>query len=107
MITVFYLVAMYANSGVSISPRFDPELNIPVASARSFFGNHSETVLMQAGKFPASPRPRAKRAPAKPQKERAAAWAMAAMLQSPTAHASPVRVPSTSMMRPEMNSPIA
>jgi membrane-bound serine protease (ClpP class) len=38
-----------------------PALKIPVASARSFFGNHSETVLIEAGKFPASPRPRTKR----------------------------------------------
>ena len=30
---------------------------MPVARARSFFGNHSATVFIEAGKLPASPRP--------------------------------------------------
>ena len=34
-----------------------PELKIPVASALSFFGNHSETAFIAAGKLPASPIP--------------------------------------------------
>ena len=38
-------------------PILAPELKIPVASARSRLGNHSATVLMQAGKLAASPRP--------------------------------------------------
>jgi len=49
-------------SGVIIAPMFVPELKIPVASARSFFGNHSATHLMLAGKTPASPNPKAERA---------------------------------------------
>ena len=37
-----------------IAPIFEPELNIPVANARSFLGNHSATVLIEAydGVFP-------------------------------------------------------
>ena len=41
---------------------FVPALKIPVASALSFFGNHSATHLMLAGKTPASPNPSADRA---------------------------------------------
>jgi len=44
-----------------------------LAKARSFFGNHSATVLMEAGKLAASPRPRAKRAMPKPSGVRARA----------------------------------
>jgi len=40
-------------NGATIAPTFVPELNMPVASARSFFGNHSATVFMAAGKFDA------------------------------------------------------
>ena len=39
----------------------EPALKIPVAKARSFFGNHSETLLVAAGKLPDSPKPRTKR----------------------------------------------
>ncbi len=38
-------------------PTAVPELNIPVARALSFRGNHSETALTAAGKLPASPIP--------------------------------------------------
>ena len=37
------------------TPTLVPELKIPVASARSRFGNHSATVLIAAGKLAASP----------------------------------------------------
>src|SRR5829696_2439478 len=56
-------------NGVASAPIFVPELKMPVASARSFFGYHSETVLIDAGKFPASPRPKRKRATMKPTTE--------------------------------------
>src|SRR6059036_2197996 len=46
-------------SGVTSAPMFVPELKIPVASARSFLGNHSATVLIAAGKLPDSPIPSA------------------------------------------------
>src|SRR5215204_3020696 len=57
-----YNVIGGTTSGVTSAPTFVPELKIPVAFARSCFGNHSATVLIAAGKFPASPRPRKKRA---------------------------------------------
>src|SRR4051812_27737974 len=72
-------------SGAIIAPTLDPGLKIPVASARSFFGNHSATVFTAAGKFPASPSPSAKRATPNPKTDRAPAAAMAARLQTVTA----------------------
>ena len=39
-------------NGATIAPTFEPALKMPVAKARSFFGNHSATVLIAAGKFP-------------------------------------------------------
>src|SRR4029077_9992871 len=50
--------------GVTIAPTFVPELKMPGAIARSFFGNHSATALIEPGKLPASPMPRLKRAAA-------------------------------------------
>src|SRR2546427_12967546 len=66
------------------TPTFVPALKIPVASARSLRGNHSATVLMHAGKFPASPNPSAKRAKLKPVTVVTSAWAIAARLQNKT-----------------------
>src|SRR5215831_1400271 len=60
-------------SGVIIAPTLVPALKIPVASARSFFGNHSATVFKLDGKTPASPKPSAPRAIANVKKEFAAA----------------------------------
>ena len=48
--------------GAMIAPMLVPELKIPVASARSFLGNHSAVALMAAGKFPDSVTPKAARA---------------------------------------------
>ncbi len=115
-----------------MAPTFVPELKMPVASARSFFGNHSATVLIDAGKFPASPNPSRNRIRANPaaapvssttdrpvfgsrltvgsfiQSMRSAtACPTAATLQMPTAMAKPRRVPSLSMMLPARRSPIA
>src|ERR1043165_6532358 len=59
-------VSQKTTGGVTIAPMLVPELNIPVASARSFLGNHSATVLIAAGKLPASPRPSRKRTAMKP-----------------------------------------
>src|SRR3954469_20537895 len=64
--------------GAMMAPMFEPELKMPVASARSFFGNHSATVLIDAGKFPDSPMPSANRAAAKPKTECAKACDAAA-----------------------------
>ena len=50
------------SNGAKIAPIFAPVLKIPVATERSFGGNHSVTTRIAAGKFPDSPRPSAKRA---------------------------------------------
>src|SRR5438270_8834283 len=76
-----------ARSGVTMAPTLVPALKMPVAKARSFFGNHSATDLMLAGKTPASPKPKAERAAAKLTKDPAAAWAMEARLQKAIAKA--------------------
>ena len=111
---------------------FVPELKIPVASARSFWGNHSATVLIDAGKLPASPKPSAKRASANPAAapesvtmekpafasrlsigrcrlgiQSAAPCAIAARLHTTTASANPRRVPIRSMIRPAKINPSA
>src|SRR5215217_7888028 len=54
------------NKGVASAPMFVPELNRPVERARSFFGNHSATVFIDAGKLPASPIPSRNRATINP-----------------------------------------
>ena len=54
-----------------------PELKRPVARARRSAGDHSVMALMAAGKLPDSPRPRKKRARAKPATEATRACAMA------------------------------
>ena len=94
-------------AGATTAPTLVPALKMPVANARSFLGNHSATVLMEAGKLAASPRPRAKRAIPKPRAERAAAWNMAATLQRVIARAKPRRVPIRSSRRPVTSSPRA
>ena len=55
-------------AGAMIAPTLVPALKRPVAKARSFFGNHSATDLIAAGKLAASPRPSAKRAAPKPKR---------------------------------------
>src|SRR5687767_14109409 len=52
--------------GVTSAPTLVPALKIPVAVARSRLGNHSATILIEPGKFPASPSPSANRAAMKP-----------------------------------------
>src|SRR5260370_38468366 len=64
-----------ARSGVTMAPTLVPALKMPVARARSFLGNHSATLLMLAGKTPASPEPRGTRGGAKRPKETPAASA--------------------------------
>jgi len=70
-----------------MAPMFEPALKMPVARARSRFGNHSATVLIAAGKFPASPRPNRKRAIPNPTALRTSAWLIAAALQMQIASA--------------------
>ena len=90
-----------------MAPRFDPALNIPVANARSFLGNHSATVLMLAGNTPDSPKPKADLATIKLVKELPRACPMEARLQKTMDSAYPSRVPSRSMTRPTSNMPTA
>src|SRR6266850_5287279 len=105
--------------GARIAPTFVPALKMPVASARSRRGNHSATVLIAAGKFPASPRPRTNRARRKPATDAeyfrpitastpdivapyagAHAVAIAAKDQTVSASAYPFFAPNRSMIRP-------
>src|SRR2546422_892374 len=76
-------------------------------SERSRCGNHSAVVLMAAGKLPASPRPRKKRAIPKPSAEAAKACAMEARLHNHMITTKPMRQPSLSTIRPATTSPIA
>src|SRR5258708_26817299 len=81
-------------SGAIVAPALVPELNMPVARARSFLGNHSATVLIAAGKLPDSPKPRAKRTTPKPSTLRTKGCAVAARLHIPLAGEYPVRGPT-------------
>src|SRR5260370_32860210 len=74
-------------SGVTIAPTLVPALKIPVASARSFLGNHSATHLMLAGNTPASPNPKADQAATKLENENAIACPIDARLQKTMATA--------------------
>src|SRR5947199_9729521 len=94
-------------NGATIAPTFEPLLKMPVASARSFFGNHSATVLIQAGKLPASPRPSAKRALPKPHAERATERHMAPIDQQTTETEKPLRVPNVAIRYQTTRSPTA
>ena len=93
-------------SGVKTAPIFAPELNIPVASARSLRGNHSVTALTAAGELPASPNPSAKRATPNPITLWASPCAAQAALQRATDNEYPARAPSRSMSEPNASNPI-
>src|SRR5947207_10152000 len=101
------LASQGTNKGVTRAPTLVPELNRPVASARSFLGNHSPTDLIEAGKFPASASPRPNRAAQNPPTDRANPCAAAAMLQRITASEKPGLTPMRSMKPPTASSPIA
>jgi len=96
------------NHGTSTPPMFEPELNIPVARARSLFGNHSAVALMAAGKFPPSPRPSKILQTKKPivalpnsvPISGAKACSIEASPQNEQAKTNPQRSPNTSIKRP-------
>src|SRR3569833_3246320 len=67
--------------GATTAPMLAPELNNPVAKARSRLGNHSATLFMAAGKLPDSPTPNAVRATANPKVLRTAACNKTNILQ--------------------------
>src|SRR5437867_1281558 len=93
--------------GVTIAPVFVPALKMPVASARSFLGNHSATALMAPGKFADSATPSRARAAENRPVVRANACAMAARLHATTAGANPRRTPIRSNSRPAARNPKA
>src|SRR6266516_1195602 len=80
--------------GVTIALVFVPALKIPVASARSSFGNHSPTLLIEPGKLADSPNPSIPRAAAKAAVVLANAVLIAATLQRITAGGKPRRRPT-------------
>src|SRR5688572_11971018 len=71
-------------TGAITAPILVPELNMPVASARSFLGNHSATALIAVGKLPASLIPRKALTAPNPNVDFTAACSIAAMLQKTT-----------------------
>ncbi len=84
-----------------------PALKIPVASARSFCGNHSAIVLIDPGKIADSLSPSIARANEKPADVRAKAVPIAATLHATTAAANPRRTPIQSIARPATRKPNA
>src|SRR5665647_861340 len=84
-------------SGARIAPTFVPELKIPVARARSFLGNHSATVLIAAGKLPASLTPSNPRQTPNPKVLLAVACKIEAILQTNNERAYPSLVPILSI----------
>src|ERR1039458_10661500 len=95
------------SAGAKIAPMFAPVLKMPVATERSFGGNHSVTTRMAVGKFPDSPRPSAKRAVQKPVTERQSECDMAAKLQKTTEQAYALFVPIQLMSGPNTFCPMA
>ena len=93
-------VAISTVTNEIITPTFVPELNSPVASARSRCGNHWPIALIEAGKFPASKAPRKNRATTNPIVPRASAVSMDITDQPMRAMASPNFTPFASMIRP-------
>ena len=87
--------------GATTAPMLVPELKMPTASARSLFGNHSATVLIDAGKFAASPTPSRKRTKPKVIALRAKAVPIAASDHQATAMPSPSFVPIRSRIFPQ------
>jgi hypothetical protein len=94
-------------SGAKIAPMFEPVLKIPVATERSFGGNHSVTTRMAAGKFPDSPSPSANRAPQKPPTVRHSACNIADKLQNKTDRAYALLMPIKFINEPKPNCPMA
>ena len=88
-------------AGAIIAPTFAPELKMPVAKARSFWGNHSATVLIAAGKLPPSPNPSSTRAEKKPPKLETSECAIAARLQAAMETEYPSFVPKRSTNHPK------
>src|SRR4051812_43069602 len=91
--------------GAIAPPRDEPLSKNAVASARSFFGNHSETALVAAGQLADSPNPRRKRNPRKLAKPCAAEVVIETIEYQRTLKVSPRRVPMRSRIRPNVACP--
>ena len=85
-----------------ITPTLVPELKMPVASARSFCGNHIATALIDAGKLAASAAPRRKRTAANPKTVLTRPCAIAMSDHMTSAPARLALTPKRSMNRPMM-----
>ena len=95
------------SNGATIAPIFEPELKIPVAKALSLRGNHSEMVLMAAGKLPDSPIPSANLATPNPIGVRAKACDIAAKDHTIIDSMNPFFVPKKSINLPTNSNPMA
>ena len=93
-------VAIHTTTPETITPTLVPELNRPVASARSFCGNHMATALIEAGKLAASARPSTKRTIMKPATVATRPCAAAATDQRISAPASARFTPNLSTKKP-------
>src|SRR6185436_2052301 len=100
-------VAIHTTTPETITPTLVPELNSPVASARSFCGNHIATALMDAGKFAASARPSTKRTIMKPTTVPTRPCAAAATDQRINAPANAFFTPNRSTKKPTSDGNIA
>src|ERR1700723_72060 len=87
-------------TAANMTPKLLAPLKIPVASARSFFGNHSATAFTEAGQLAASPAPRKNRAIQNWNTVRHIAWPIAADAHTTTATAKHNRPPRRSTRRP-------
>src|SRR5690606_14099046 len=94
------VVASHTVMNETITPTFVPELNSPVANARSRCGNHIAAALMEAGKLAASATPRKKRTSTKPSTVPTKPCAAAMSDQSTSATARLFLTPQRSIPRP-------
>src|ERR1700723_1796951 len=99
------MVTAAIRMGAMKADALEPELNRPVAKARSSEGNHSVVALIAAGKLPDSPRPSRARQIMNPMTLVTSEGLMEAHPQTRMAMAYPVLVPRLSMMRPAKRKP--
>src|SRR4051812_23606583 len=92
-------------NGETAPPIEEPLSKNAVASARSFFGNHSETALVAAGQFADSPSPSRKRHARKVPKPCAAEVTIDTMEYQRTLTVNPRLVPMRSRIQPNVACP--
>src|SRR6185295_15341787 len=89
------------STGATAAPTDEPLSKSATAKPRSRRGNHSETALVAAGQFAASPAPSRKRKVAKLRKPPASDVSIATTEYQSTARERPLRVPNRSSRRPD------